>query len=135
MSFLADTPAKLLETRAAIAQAKGYPTRAQHWRWDENAGRLVNVTCDPKYDAGIPCVWEPEIIASDDGTIAAMELPADAEQHLGKTVRVAGKDVTLPARSALLATAPVKVQAVIDSRKVEIDPTRVATKTTAGRTP
>jgi hypothetical protein len=91
MIYVTGTSARCAEIREAVALADGLPRR-------------VTVVGGPdmlptRYTPGAPGWTEhlcPAPVEAGDGT-AAIEVPPEADRHLGKTVRVRERDVVLPA--------------------------------------
>ncbi|HYC44485.1 MAG TPA: hypothetical protein VED01_03275 [Burkholderiales bacterium] len=144
-NHLVGTVAELVEQRDAIGRARGFPRRRRRWRRNLITGVLENVTGDPRYDNGSPIYlgrgtpgwsdYDPEIVVSDDGTVAAFALSAKAEEQLGKAVQMAdGRSVLVKARADIVqdTALPQKVREVLERRRgaaagleLPIDITRV----------
>lgn len=106
LRFFVDTRDRCLEVRAALAAAEGLPRRS------------IVVGCPdqlpPNYAPGA-AGWTDQVCPEpvDDGTQAALEVPAEAVKHLGKTVRVGARNVTIPAAATrvLEADLPAGIRA------------------------
>lgn len=116
MRYLTGTRAELDDIRAALAQAEGLPRR----------GTVVGGPdmLPSAYAPGAPGFTDHVVgppIESDDRTVAMLELPDGGlqEAHLGKRVRVGGRDVDIPGASARRdeAQLPQKLRDVLERRR------------------
>ena len=120
MSYLTGTPTECADQAEAIGTALGYPVAPRVFKDG------VEVTGQLQHDRTAQVLasqqgrirYEPEIVVSDDGTEAALEVEARAEEHLGKTVKARGKDVAIKARGQAREkeALPAKVAEVLARR-------------------
>lgn len=110
MMYLVGTKLACDDWRVALDQAEGLPRRAVVVGGPD---RLPLV-----YSAGAAGWTEhisPAPTESQDKTVAALAAPPEADRHLGKTVRVAGKDVALPSAASKVdgSALPQKLKDVV----------------------
>jgi hypothetical protein len=136
MSSLVDTPDRIENVRAALARAVGYPVRGRVFRRDPHTGILEDVTSHPVHDKISPIYlgrgtpgWIDNVCAeptiSDDGTIAAVEIPPEAAQFLGQEITLAdgATKVRVPQARDLIeeANLPAKIKAVKDRESAAVE--------------
>jgi len=92
--FIVDTAPKLAAYRAALAALAGLPRRGQVVGGPD----YLPKTHAPGAPGWTEALADP--IITDTGALA-LEIAAEDEKHLGKTVRVGGSDVVLPNKGAL----------------------------------
>jgi hypothetical protein len=99
--YLTGTRAEMLAVRAALAQAEGLPRRGVVYLDGVERPDLTAKIVPASYAPGAPG-WTDQVcdVPIEAGAQAALEVPPEAERHLGKRVG----SVDIPARSTMRVT-------------------------------